>query len=258
MLAPVIHLADVSVVYPNGTVALQAMNLVVRRGERVALVGPSGAGKSSLLNLLNGRVALDGAVVSGRVEVLGVESGSLRGRARRRHARRIGVVRQDLDLVGPLRVIHNLNAGRLGEWSTWRAMRSLLGPVDRVTDCEVLALVGLEPSLLDVRVDELSGGQRQRVALARMLRQRPDLLLADEPVASLDPALSATMLDLIASPPVGLLPSEQWTVIVSLHQPEFAHRFAERAIGVREGRIVFDVAIDDLSDELLERVYERP
>ena len=111
MHAPVVRLADVSVVYPNGTVALDAVDLTVELGERVALVGPSAAGKSTLLNLMSGRVVSDGAVVSGTVEVLGSDLGGLRGRQRRRHARRIGVVRQDLDLVGPLRVIHNLNAG---------------------------------------------------------------------------------------------------------------------------------------------------
>ena len=255
MPAPIVRLADVSVAYPNGARALDAVDLMVVGGERVALVGPSGAGKSTLLNLLNGRAMLDGAVVSGTIEVLGVGTEGLRGRARRRHTRRIGVVRQDHDLVGPLRVIHNVNAGRLGVWSTWRALRSLVRPVDRSLDGEVLRAVGLEASLLDVRVDELSGGQRQRIALARVLRQQPVLLLADEPVASLDPALSSVVLDLIASPPASVAPHGRWTAIVSLHQPELARRFADRVVGVRGGRIAFDVAVDDLTDDLLDRVY---
>ncbi len=257
MQTPAVHLADVSVAYPNGTRALDAVNLVVQAGERVALVGPSGAGKSTLLNLLNGRTALEGAAVSGTVGVLGIDTAELRGRARRRHGRRIGVVRQHLDLVGPLRVIHNVNAGLLGDWSPWRALLSLARPVDRGLNSDVLSLVGLDASLLDVTVDELSGGQRQRVAIARVVRQRPDLLLADEPVASLDPTLSSAMLDLVASPPDGAAPGGQWTALVSLHQPEFARRFAERVIGLKEGRIVFDVAVGDLTDELLDRLYAR-
>ena len=255
--APTVQLVDVSVAYPNGAAALQGVSLAVRCGERVALVGPSGAGKSTLLNLLTGRVAQEGATVSGTVEVFGIRIDGLRGRARRRHGRRIGVVRQDLDLVGPMRVIHNLNAGRLGDWSSWRAIWSLVRPLDRAPATEVLATVGLDAALVDVRVDELSGGQRQRVALARVLRQKPDLILADEPVSSLDPALSADMLDLLATPPPGLAPAEPWTVIVSLHQPEFARRFADRAVGVREGQIVFDVAVTDLDDDLLAQVYAR-
>ncbi len=258
MPAPIIRLEDVSVAYPNGARALEAIDLTVTGGERVALVGPSGAGKSTLLNLLNGRAVLDGAAVSGTVEVFGVDLGELRGRARRRHARRIGFVRQDHDLVGPLRVIHNINAGRLGAWSTWRALRSLVRPVDRGLDAAVLGTVGLEGTLLDVRVDELSGGQRQRVALARVLRQGPEILLADEPVASLDPGLSSVVLDLIASPPVLIAPPAPWTAIVSLHQPEFARRFAERVVGVSGGRVAFDVPVDDLTDDLLQRVYARP
>ncbi|MGB0114355.1 MAG: ATP-binding cassette domain-containing protein [Ilumatobacteraceae bacterium] len=258
MPAPVVRLSGVRVTYPNGTRALDEVELSVRHGERVALVGPSGAGKSTLLNLLNGRVVIDGGRVDGAVEVFGEELQHLRGRARRRHANRIGVVRQDHDLVGPLRVIHNLNAGRLGTWSTWRAARSLVRPLDRQVDREVLISVGLDPELLDVRVDELSGGQRQRVALARVLRQRPDLVLADEPVASLDPEISALALGLITAPSDGVAPPDGWTSIVSLHQPEFARRFAERVIGVRDGRLLFDVAIADLTDDLLTLVYARP
>lgn len=257
MDTPAVRLSGVSVTYPNGTRALDDIELVVRPGERIALVGPSGAGKSTLLNLLNGRLELDGARVGGTVEVLGTDLRALHGRARRRHARDIGVVRQDHDLVGPLRVVHNVNAGRLGTWSTWQAVRSLVRPLERREVGDLLAAVGLDRQLLDVRVDELSGGQRQRVALARVLRQRPRLILADEPVASLDPTLSSTMLELIGTPPEAVAPPAGWTSIVSLHQPEFARRFSERVVGIRDGRIVFDVATGDLGDDLLDSVYSR-
>lgn len=252
-----VRLSGARVTYSNGTRALEVDELVIDHGERVALVGASGAGKSTLLNLLNGRVLLDRARVEGVVEVLGDEAGRLHGRARRRHARRVGTVRQDHDLVGPLRVIHNLNAGRLGVWSPWRAFRSIVVPIDREADAEVLRVVGLDPALLDAKVEELSGGQRQRVAVARMLRQGPELVVADEPVASLDPTLSATVLGVLADPPAGCAPPSGWTSIVSLHQPEFARRFAHRVIGLVDGRIVFDVTADRLDDELLAQVYDR-
>ncbi len=260
--SPAVRLSGARVTYRNGTRALVVDELAIHEGERVALVGASGAGKSTLLNLLNGRVLLDGAQVDGSVEVLGREIGSgvgaLRGRARRRHARRVGTIRQDHDLAGPLRVVHNLNAGRLGAWSTWRAVRSLVVPVDRDVNEEALAAVGLDPSLIDVRVEELSGGQRQRVAAARVLRQRPELVVADEPVASLDPTLSEAVLQLLGDAPDAWAPPSGWTVVVSLHQPEFARRFADRVIGLRGGRIVFDVAVDALDDALLAQVYAQP
>lgn len=258
MDSPTVRLSEVLVTYANGTRALEVPDLVVGHGEQVALVGPSGGGKTTLLNLLTGRLVLDGAAVSGTVEVLGADIHQLRGRARRRHARRVGLVRQDHDLVGPLRVVHNLNTGRLGDWSTWRALRSLAWPLERAEDRTLLELLELDPALLDARVDELSGGQRQRVALARVLRQRPELLLADEPVASLDPTLSTLALGLISSPPAEVTSDRTWTSIVSLHQPEHARRFADRVIGVRAGQVAFDVPITGLHDEMLERIYATP
>ncbi|MCB0966171.1 MAG: ATP-binding cassette domain-containing protein [Ilumatobacter sp.] len=252
MDAPAVRLSGVGVTYPNGATALIGVDLTIRPGERVALVGPSGGGKSTLLNLLSGRVLLDGARVTGAVEVFGADPGALRGRRRRRHAVRVGTIRQDLDLVGPLRVVHNVNAGRLGAWPTWRAVASLVRPGERDEAIRAIEAVGLEAELLDVTADELSGGQRQRVAVARVIRQAPDLLLADEPVASLDPGLGELVLELLVDP------RSPWsTSVVSLHQPEFARRFATRVVGVRAGSIAFDVAADLLTDRHLADVYER-
>lgn len=249
----VVRLRDVTVRYARGDIALDGITLNIDAGERVAVVGPSGAGKSTLVNLINGRVRFDGAEISGDVDVLGAEPAALGAAARRRHAARIGTVRQSLDLVGPMQVVHNVNAGRLGTWSAWRSLWSLFRPngPDRVAD--LLELVGLDRTLVDARVDQLSGGQQQRVAIARLLAQSPQLVVADEPVASLDPELSTAVLGLLAHPPG----DEAWTLLVSLHQPGLARRHADRVVGLRAGRIEFDVPSSDLTDDDLAALYER-
>lgn len=249
----VVRLRDVTVRYQRGDVAIDRVSLTIATGERVAIVGPSGAGKSTLVNLVNGRVQDDGATVSGGVDVLGVDPAQIGGTRRRRHARRIGTVRQALDLVGPMRVLHNINAGRLGVWGLRRSLWSLIRPFDSETAGDLLEAVGLERELLDARVDELSGGQQQRVAIARLLAQAPELVVADEPVASLDPALSEVVLRLLLEPPAG----DGWTTLVSLHQPELAVRFADRIIGMANGRIVFDRPSTDVGAADFDALYAR-
>lgn len=250
---PAVVLEEVSVRYLRGAIGLDRISLRIRHGERIALVGSSGAGKSSLINLLNGRVALDGATVAGHVEVLGAEPSRLSGRALRRHCGRIGTMRQSFDLVGPMQVVHNVNAGRLATWSTPRALWSLLRAEHPERVADLLELVGLERTLSSTRVDQLSGGQQQRVALARLLAQEPVLALADEPVSSLDPELSSAVLELLAQPPT----SSGWTLLVSVHQPEVARPFVDRMIGLRAGRVVFDEPADAVDDDRLAALYLR-
>lgn len=248
-----VHLDNVSVRYQSGTIALDGISLRINRGERVGLVGSSGAGKSSLISLLNGRVVFDGATVTGIVEVLGVEPKTLNSRALRRHGSRIGTVRQAFDLVGPMKVIHNVNAGRLGNWSTSRSLWSLWRPGERESAAAALEQVGLDRSVLEANVDELSGGQQQRVAVARLLVQSPELVLADEPVSSLDPALSEQILEVLAK----RARDQAGTLVVSLHQPELASRFLDRVIGLSGGQVVFDRPADAVNDGELEALYRQ-
>ncbi len=207
------------------------MTLTVRTGERVAVVGASGAGKTTLLRVANGGVA----PTRGAVRVLGAAPGELRGAARRRLLSRVGTVHQHLELVRSLRVVHNVNAGRLGNWSTGRAAWSLLRPqgVDDVV--AALAQVGLADRVFD-RTDRLSGGQQQRVALARLLVQRPELVLADEPASALDPALADTAMELLA----GLVVDGRGALVACLHDPALALRHCDRVVGLDAGRLVLD------------------
>ncbi|MFY8147606.1 MAG: ATP-binding cassette domain-containing protein [Prochlorococcaceae cyanobacterium] len=223
---------------------LDAVHLVLRPGERVALLGPSGAGKSTLLAVANGLLA------PSRGQVLWSGEPPARSRARRRRQQaRIGTLWQDLRLIEELSVQQNLNAARLAHWGWPRALLNLLLPLESAANGAALQQVDLDPALLDQPVTALSGGQRQRVALARLLRQDPTLLLADEPLASLDPRLAEALLALLlatAEAPRALL--------LSLHRPDLIAGF-DRVVGLRQGRVVFDQPTASLDPESLRRLY---
>ncbi|WP_068433690.1 phosphonate ABC transporter ATP-binding protein [Piscicoccus intestinalis] len=232
-----LRLRGITLRYGAGAPALADVDLEVAPGERVGLVGPSGAGKSSLLRLCAGMLAPQ----SGMLEVLGADPAGLRPRARRALRSRIGTVHQHLDLVGPLRVVHNVNAGRLGRWGSARGLVSLLRPLDVAAVDAALAQVGLD-GMRDRRTDRLSGGEQQRVALARVLVQDPDLVLADEPVSSLDPVRAEAVLSLLT----GVVAGRSRTLLVSLHDIDLAVRRCERLVGLRAGRIVFDLPASEV------------
>ena len=228
--------------------ALADVDLTIRAGERVAVLGPSGAGKSTLLALLNGSLEPS----HGSVELFGHDLGARAGRqqrARRDLQRRIGTVSQGLDLIEQVRVLHNVSAGRLATWGTMRSLASLAWPRPDAPALSALEAVGLGWAVHE-RTERLSGGERQRVAIARLLVQRPDLVLADEPVASLDPTRAAEVLQLL-----GRVTDPAGTLVVTLHQPPLARRHCTRAIGLRDGRLVFDAAIDELTDRELDELY---
>ena len=222
------------------------MDLAISAGERVAVVGASGAGKSTLLGVLNGSVAPS----AGEVRVLGADPAALRGRELRRLRARTGTMHQHLELVGPLRVVHNVNAGRLGSWSAARALRSLVQPQGLDDVRTALERVGLADRMFE-RTDRLSGGQRQRVALARLLVQRPELVLADEPASALDPALADQALGLLGD----LAADRGGALLACLHDPALALRHCDRVVGLAAGRVVLDAPASSLTLAELEAFY---
>ena len=201
-------------------------------------MGASGAGKSTLLALANGSVA----PTEGHVEVLGRDLAAVSGRELRRLRARVGTVHQHLELVGPLRVVHNVNAGRLGSWPAWRAGWSLVRPQGVPEVVAALDRLGLADRVFE-RTDRLSGGQRQRVAVARLLVQRPELVLADEPASALDPALAERTLALLGE----LATAADGALVASLHDPALALRHCTRVVGLAHGRVVLDAPTTALS-----------
>jgi phosphonate transport system ATP-binding protein len=242
-----ITLDNVSVTFPGGILALHATSIRLRRGEFNVLLGASGAGKSTLLRCLN----LLHRPSSGTI--VAQELGELRSaQALHEHRRRTGMIFQQHQLIGRQTALANVLLGRIGYHSAWRTLFPL-PRAERRIGLECLDRVGLRHKALE-RVDCLSGGQQQRVGIARALAQRPRLMLADEPVASLDPTTSHRVLSQLKR-----IGSEDGiTTVVSLHQIDFARAYADRIIGLAHGRVVFDGAPAALSETTLRLIYDHP
>ena len=226
--------------------ALRHINLVVRGGESVAVIGPSGAGKSTLLRLLNGTHA----PTDGHVTVLGRDLAAAAARDLRDVQRRIGTIHQQFDLVDQLRVVNNVNAGRLGSWPLWKAVLSLLLPRDAAEVRTALERVGIADKM-NTRTGNLSGGEQQRVAIARVLVQRPTAVLADEPVASLDPARGKEIINLLHD----ISEESGTTLVASLHDVDMALDRFQRVIGLRAGTVVFDKQPPSISASDIASLY---
>lgn len=232
--------------YPDGTRALTDVTVRVERGEVVAVLGPSGAGKSTLFRCLAG-LETAGA---GRIRLEGTDLAALRGSDRRRALTRVGLVFQEFHLVGQTSVLSNVLLGRLSNAPLLPSLLHITRNSDRRLAVELLTRIGLTEQIRK-RADQLSGGQRQRVALCRALAQRPSVLLADEPVANLDPVLAAGVVDDI----VRMVQAEGLTTVLNLHDVALARRVADRIVGMRDGQVRFDLPTDAVTEDLLDDLY---
>lgn len=239
------QLDGVDLVRPGGHHTLHGITLAARQGESVALIGPSGAGKTTLLNILG--TALP--ATRGSASVLGTPLSPTAQPPRQLRAR-IGTVHQAPPLPPRQRVVTAVLAGRLGQWPAWKALASLLYPMDLPGARAELARVQLEDKLF-VRCDQLSGGQLQRVGIARVLYQRPGLILADEPVSALDPALALATARLL----VHEAASRNATLVASLHAVDLALACFARIVGLRDGRIAFDLPASQVTEAQLQALY---
>jgi phosphonate transport system ATP-binding protein len=236
----------VEVVHANGRRALDRVSLVVAAGERVALIGPSGAGKTTFLRVAASALRPSG----GGVALLGDDPWALPFAGLKTLRSRIGFVHQAAPIPPRLRVVTAVLAGRLGQWGVWKALRSWLMPGDVAGARGALARMGLAERVFD-RCDQLSGGQLQRVAVARTLYQRPQLLLADEPVSALDSATADNVLREL----VAYSGANGATFIASLHAVDLALRWFPRIVGVRGGVVMFDRPAAGVTPALLAALY---
>jgi len=232
--------------YGPKDVALKEVSLTVRSGERLGLIGPSGAGKSTLIRCINRLVK----PTSGHIRLDDVDLAVLSAGDLRRQRRRIGMIFQEYALVERLTVMENVLSGRLGYVSFWRSYLRQFAPKDVRNAYALLDRVGLLAHA-DKRADALSGGQRQRVGIARALAQEPDLLLVDEPTASLDPKTSRQIMRLITE----ICAERGLPAIVNIHDVPLAKQFMQRIVGLRGGEVVFDGKPETLDNAALTAIY---
>ena len=232
------------------TLALDNICLDIRQGEMVALIGASGSGKSTLIRHICGLETAQSG--QSTIDILGKpiqRDGRLASRARDMR-RNIGVVFQQFNLVGRLSVLSNVLLGNLGRIPIWRGTLGLFTASEKRLAREALARVGI-PEVAWQRASTLSGGQQQRAAIARTLVQRSNILIADEPIASLDPSSARRIMEVLAA----INRDEKITCVVSLHQVEYARRYCPRTIALRDGQIVFDGPSSELTDQSLMELY---
>ena len=244
-----IEFSDVEVTYKTGLKALKGVSLSIPRGQFVVVVGLSGAGKSTLIRTVNSLVV----PTAGSVHVEQTNVTTARGQRLRRVRSDIGMIFQTFNLVKRSSVLRNVLSGRLGDVPAWRGVLGTFPRQDVALAHECLSRVGI-PEKAFARADALSGGQQQRVGIARALAQKPSVMLADEPVASLDPPTShAVMSDLKR-----ISREDGITTIVNLHFIDMAREYADRIIGMRDGLVVFDGTPEEASDQVFEDIYGRP
>ena len=226
-------------------IALSSLSFSINKGERVALIGPSGAGKTTLLNTFATLVQPD----EGTVTITGIPASKRTNR--KQLAKHVGIIRQQFDLVGPLPVIHNVLAGRFANGVFSSPYSHSFFHRRKEAAYHALDRVGLADKLSE-QTANLSGGEQQRVALARLLLQKPEIILADEPVASLDPTRAEDILSILTQ----LVKEENQTLITSLHSVEYARKYFTRMIAIKEGKVFFDLPVNKVTDSLLSELYQ--
>lgn len=243
---PMIQFTDVAKVYPNGTVGLKDVNLRIDDGEFIAIIGRSGAGKSTLLRSINRMHP----ITSGNLNIDDVDVEKLSSRELRRLRRRIGMIFQSFNLVTRTTVIRNVLTAFVPDMPLVRRVLGIFRRQDKLKALECLDKVGILEKAF-TRVDQLSGGQQQRVALARTLAQNPSIILADEPVAALDPVTARVVMDDFKkiNREMGI------TVIINIHHVELALEYCDRVIGIKEGMVVFDGPSSHVDQKVLSLVY---
>ena len=236
----------VSKVYPNGTVGLSDVDLTIKDGEFVAIIGRSGAGKSTLLRSVNRMHQITG----GTLLVDGVDVSGLKGKSLRRLRRGIGMVFQSFNLVTRTTVIKNVLSARVPDMPFWRVLLGVFSRADKLAALEALDKVGILDKAY-IRADQLSGGQQQRVALARTLAQNPKIILADEPVAALDPVTAKQVMEdfVRINKEMGI------SILLNIHHVELALEYADRIIGIRAGKIVYDGPAEKVDQQVLSSIY---
>jgi phosphonate transport system ATP-binding protein len=245
-MPPLVSIKDLVMMYPSGTRALDGVSLDIKRGEFVVLIGLSGSGKSTLLRCINRLVdPTSGTVVFDGLDVTRADRVAIR-----RVRRRIGMIFQQFNLVRRSSVFSNVLSGRLGYRSTWRTVSSRPSSTDVAAAFENLGRVGIADRAYS-RADALSGGQQQRVGIARALMQKPELMLADEPVASLDPATSHSVMKYLEE----INKKDGITVICSLHFLSLARRYGTRVIALKGGKVAFDGRPDAIDERRFKEIY---
>lgn len=233
-------------VYPNGTVALKDVSFEVRDGEFLAIIGLSGSGKSTLLRCINRLIEpTSGKVIWNDIDITAAPASELR-----KIRRQIGMIFQQFNLVKRSSVMTNVLSGRLGYVSSYQSLFNYFSSADHARALANLEHLDLEDKA-HVRADSLSGGQQQRVGIARALMQEPKLILADEPVASLDPVLAHSILKYLEQ----MNKEQKITVLCSLHFLDLVHRYATRAIALKDGRIVFQGLPKEIDDAQFKAIY---
>lgn len=238
----------VNKIYPNGLHALKNISLEINQGEFVAIIGLSGAGKSTLLRTINRMHDIS----EGSLIVNGQEIKNLKGKDLRTFRRKVGMVFQSFNLVTRTTVINNVLTSRVPDMPLWKSIIGLYSKEDKIIALEALDKVGILDKAY-VRADQLSGGQQQRVALARTLAQKPEIILADEPVAALDPITATQVMDDFKK----INKELNMSVLINIHHVDLALKYADRVIGIKAGEIVYDGAAKDVTNEVLKQIYGR-